>query len=128
MPSVTVAEVEANLKTHEFQVLDARAAERYRGEVEPIDPRAGHIPGAINRPFQTNLRPDGIFKPAEVLSAEFRALLNGRAPSEFVHQCGSGVTACHNLLAMEHAGLKGSRLYPGSWSEWAADPAKRVTP
>ncbi len=124
MPSVTVAEVEANLKTHEFQVLDARAAERYRGEVEPIDPRAGHIPGAINRPFQTNLRPDGIFKPAEVLSAEFRALLNGRAPSEFVHQCGSGVTACHNLLAMEHAGLKGSRLYPGSWSEWVADPAR----
>ena len=85
---------------------------------------AGHIPGAINRPFQQNLRPDGRFKPAEVLRQEFEALLGDRSPQQVVHQCGSGVTGCHNLLAMELAGLAGSFLYPGSWSEWCADPAR----
>ena len=108
------------------QVVDARAAERFTGAVEPIDPVGGHIPGALNRPFSGNLRPDGRYKPAEVLRDEFQALLAGRPPESFVHQCGSGVTACHNLLAMEHAGLKGSRLYPGSWSEWGSDASRPI--
>jgi thiosulfate/3-mercaptopyruvate sulfurtransferase len=105
-------------------VLDARAAERFRGEVEPLDPVAGHIPGALNRFFKDNLGPDGRFRPAAELRAAFAAL--GGQPPQWVHQCGSGVTACHNLLAMEHAGLAGSALYAGSWSEWCADPARPV--
>jgi thiosulfate/3-mercaptopyruvate sulfurtransferase len=107
-------------------VLDARAAERFRGEVEPLDPVAGHIPGALNRFFRDNLGADGCFKPAAVLRAEFAVLLGGDDPAHTVHHCGSGVTACHNLLAMEHVGLAGSVLYPGSWSEWSADPARPV--
>jgi thiosulfate/3-mercaptopyruvate sulfurtransferase len=107
-------------------VLDARAPERFRGEAEPIDPVAGHIPGAANRFHRENLAPGGTFKPAEALRAEFERILGGRAPDALVHQCGSGVTACHNLLAMEHAGLAGSRLYPGSWSEWSADPSRPI--
>jgi thiosulfate/3-mercaptopyruvate sulfurtransferase len=107
-------------------VVDARTPERFRGEVEPIDPVAGHIPGALNRPFGLNLGPDGSFKPAAVLAQEWTRLLGGRPPAEVVHQCGSGVTASHNLLAMEHAGLTGSRLYPGSWSEWCADPTRPI--
>ena len=105
-------------------LLDARAGERYRGEVEPLDKRAGHIPGARSRFFKDNLGADGRFKPAAELRAAFDAF--GTAPSQVVHQCGSGVTACHNLLAMEAAGLPGSALYPGSWSEWSADPARPV--
>ncbi len=108
------------------RLLDARAGERFRGEVEPLDKAAGHIPGATNRFFKDNLGIDGRFKPAEQLRAEFAALLGPRTPAGTVHQCGSGVTACHNLLAMEHAGLAGSKLYPGSWSEWSADPARPV--
>lgn len=108
------------------KLIDARGAERYRGEVEPLDAAAGHIPGALNRFFQRNLQPDGRFKPAPELRAEFDRLLAGTAAAEVVHQCGSGVTACHNLLAMEVAGLPGSRLYPGSWSEWSSDPARPV--
>ncbi|WP_423594634.1 sulfurtransferase [Roseateles sp. MS654] len=104
------------------RLIDARAPERFRGEVEPLDTQAGHIPGAVNRFFKTNLGPDGRFKPAAQLREEFAALLGGAAAGTTVHQCGSGVTACHNLLAMHHAGLPGSRLYPGSWSEWSADP------
>lgn len=115
----------ANLESHEFVVLDARAAARYRGEIEPIDPVAGHIPGALNRPFTENLE-DGRFKSGARLRDEFLELLQQRAPHEIVHQCGSGITACHNLLAMEHAGLRGSRLYPGSWSEWCSDPRRPV--
>jgi thiosulfate/3-mercaptopyruvate sulfurtransferase len=107
-------------------VIDARAANRYRGEVEPMDPVAGHIPGALNRPNGENLQPDGRFKPAEQLRAEFASLLDGRDPVSIVHQCGSGITACHNLLSMEIAGLAGSRLYPGSWSEWCSDPSRPV--
>lgn len=103
-------------------LLDARAAERFRGEVEPLDARAGHIPGARNRFFKNNLAADGRFKPATELRREFEAL--GLQPERVVHQCGSGVTACHNLLAMEQAGLAGTRLYPGSWSEWSADPSR----
>ena len=107
-------------------VIDARGAERFRGDVEPLDPVAGHIPGAVNRPFTQNLGPDGTFKPAPVLRADFEALLGGEPPAKVVHQCGSGVTACHNVLAMEIAGLSGARLYPGSWSEWCADPKRPV--
>lgn len=106
------------------RLIDARAGERFRGEVEPLDKAAGHIPGALNRFFKDNLAADGRFKPAAQLRAEFEALLGREAAAQTVHQCGSGVTACHNLLAMEHAGLTGSRLYPGSWSEWSSDPAR----
>jgi thiosulfate/3-mercaptopyruvate sulfurtransferase len=122
MPSVSAAELLAQLGQR--AVLDARAGERFRGEVEPLDPVAGHIPGALNRFFKDNLQADGRFRPAAALRAEFEAL--HAAPAGLVHQCGSGVTACHNLLAMEHAGLPGSALYPGSWSEWCADAARPV--
>lgn len=105
----------------DVQVIDARAPERYRGDVEPLDAVAGHIPGAVNRFFKDNLQADGRFKPAEQLRAEFSALLDGRP---VVQQCGSGATACHNLLAMEVAGLGGGTLYPGSWSEWCSDPSR----
>ena len=105
-------------------LLDARAGERYRGEVEPLDKRAGHIPGARSRFFKDNLGPDGRFKPAAELRAAFEAF--GTPAARVVHQCGSGVTACHNLLAMEVAGLSGSTLYPGSWSEWSANPRRPV--
>ena len=107
-------------------VIDARAPERFRGEVEPLDAQAGHIPGARNRFFKDNLDADGRFKSAGQLRAEFEPLLAARHPAQVVHQCGSGVTACHNLLAMEIAGLAGSALYPGSWSEWSADPSRPV--
>jgi thiosulfate/3-mercaptopyruvate sulfurtransferase len=108
------------------RLIDARAGERFRGAVEPLDAAAGHIPGASNRFFKDNLGADGRFKPAAQLRAEFDALLGAATPRTTVHQCGSGVTACHNLLAMEHAGLAGSVLYPGSWSEWSADPTRAV--
>jgi thiosulfate/3-mercaptopyruvate sulfurtransferase len=107
-------------------VLDARSGERFRGEAEPIDPVAGHIPGALNRFHKANLAADGAFKAPAVLHAEFAAALGDRVPGEVIHSCGSGVTACHNLLAMEHAGLNGSLLYPGSWSEWSADPGRPI--
>ena len=108
------------------KLLDARAAPRYRGDVEPLDRVGGHVPGALNRPFADNLGSDGRFKPAAQLHDEFVALLGATAPSHVVHMCGSGVTACHNLLAMEHAGLHGSRLYAPSWSGWISDPARPV--
>jgi len=108
------------------ELLDARAGERFRGEVEPLDQAAGHIPGATHRFFKDNLGTDGRFKPAAQLRAEFAALLGAQTATNTVHQCGSGVTACHNLLAMEHAGLGGSLLYPGSWSEWSADPSRPI--
>jgi thiosulfate/3-mercaptopyruvate sulfurtransferase len=114
----------ANIADPRFTVVDARAAARYRGEVEPIDPVAGHIPGALNRPNTENLAADGLFKSPQQLRQEFTALLGDRAPETIVHQCGSGITASHNLLAMEIAGLSGSRLYPGSWSEWVSDPSR----
>jgi thiosulfate/3-mercaptopyruvate sulfurtransferase len=110
---------------HQVRLIDARAPERFRGEVEPLDALAGHIPGARNRFFKANLAADGRFKPAPTLRAEFGALAapHGSSPHRFdvVHQCGSGVTACHNLLAMRHAGLMGGSLYVGSWSEWCRD-------
>ncbi|RIK94802.1 MAG: sulfurtransferase [Burkholderiales bacterium] len=123
---VDAAQVLAQLRADRMRIVDARTPERWRGEVEPLDPVAGRIPGSVNRPYTENLQPDGRFKPAETLRAEFLALLDGREASALVHQCGSGVTACHNLLAMEIAGLPGAALYPGSWSEWCADPERPV--
>ena len=123
-PRIDAAGVAARAPRH--AVLDARAGERFRGDVEPLDAIGGHIPGALNRFYQANLDAGGTFKPAATLREEFAAALGGRAPSEVIHSCGSGVTACHNLLAMEHAGLAGSLLYPGSWSEWSSDPARPV--
>jgi thiosulfate/3-mercaptopyruvate sulfurtransferase len=107
-------------------LIDARAPARYRGESEPIDPVAGRIPGAKNRFNNDNLSPDGTFKSPELLHAEFMKILSDRNPSEVIHYCGSGVAACHNALAMEIAGLTGSRVYIGSWSEWSADPARPI--
>lgn len=106
-------------------LLDARAGERFRGEVEPIDRVAGHVPGARNRPYADNLRA-GLFKPAHELADEFARVLGAHRPDDVVAMCGSGVTACHHLLAMEHAGLHGAKLYPGSWSSWISDPARAV--
>ena len=105
-------------------LIDARGAPRFKGEVEPLDPVAGHIPGALNRPFNLNLGPDGKFKPAAELRAEFDALLAGRDPATVVHHCGSGVSAVPNIIAMEVAGLGRTALYAGSWSEWCSDPAR----
>lgn len=118
--------VRAFLETSRIHLIDARSPDRFRGENETIDPVAGHIPGAVNRFFQNNLQADGRFKPAAELRAEWLAVLAGRSPEDVVHQCGSGVSACHNVLAMEIAGLPGSRLYAGSWSEWCADPRRPV--
>ncbi|PIF25375.1 thiosulfate/3-mercaptopyruvate sulfurtransferase [Acidovorax sp. 56] len=123
---VTATEVLQNLQQPGQTVVDARGAPRYRGEVEPLDPVAGHIPGALNRPFGDNLGPDGRFKPAAVLRAEFETLLAGRAPGSVVHQCGSGVSAVPNVLAMEVAGLGKTSLFAGSWSEWCSDSTRPV--
>lgn len=123
---VEAAFVLERLETPDMHLVDARAADRFRGENETIDPVGGHIPGAVNRCFRDNLQTDGSFKPAAQLRAEWLAVLAGAAPEAVVHQCGSGVSACHNLLAMEIAGLPGSRLYAGSWSEWCADPVRPV--
>lgn len=114
------------LETPHLHLVDARGPDRFRGENETIDRVGGHIPGAVNRFFKDNLLPDGRFKPAAQLRAEWLMLLAGSDPDAIVHQCGSGVSACLNLLAMEIAGLPGSRLYPGSWSEWCADPGRPV--
>jgi thiosulfate/3-mercaptopyruvate sulfurtransferase len=105
-------------------LVDARSAERYRGENETLDPVGGRIPGSINRFFRENLDASGCFKPAADLRQAYNALLGTLPPDAVVHSCGSGVSACHNLLAMEIAGLSGSRLYPGSWSEWCSDPSR----
>ena len=123
---VTADEVLAGLGTPSQVVVDARAGARFRGEVEPLDPVAGHIPGALNRPFAENIGADGRFKPAATLRAEFEALLAGRSPSAVMHQCGSGVSAVPNLLAMEVAGLGPTALFAGSWSEWCSDPSRPV--
>ena len=111
-----------NLHNPARLVVDARAADRFRGENETLDPVGGRIPGAVNRFYRDNLGADGRFKPAAQLRAEYQAIAAGRAPESLVMQCGSGVTACHNLLALESAGLPGAALYPGSWSEWSAWP------
>jgi len=122
----TLHDVEQRLADSASVLVDARAPERYRGETEPIDRVAGRIPGAVNRFYKVNLKPDLTFRPPEELRREFEALLAGRNPENVGHQCGSGVTSCTNLFAMEHAGLRGSKLYVGSWSEWIADPARPI--
>jgi thiosulfate/3-mercaptopyruvate sulfurtransferase len=109
-----------------LRLVDGRAPERFRGDVEPLDAKAGHIPGALNRFFKDNLGPDGRFKPAAQLRADFERLGLGSGGESVVHHCGSGVTACHNVLAMEVAGLGGTTLYAGSWSEWSADPSRPI--
>jgi thiosulfate/3-mercaptopyruvate sulfurtransferase len=125
--AVDVERVLADLGTEWMLVVDARSPQRFRGENETLDPVGGHIPGAVNRFYADNLDDaECFFKPAEELHSEFLALLDGRPAAQVVQQCGSGVTACHNLLAMELAGLPGSKLYPGSWSEWCADPSRPV--
>jgi thiosulfate/3-mercaptopyruvate sulfurtransferase len=123
---VSAEQVRLQLGSPAMCLVDARSPDRFRGENETMDPVAGHIPGAVNRFFRDNLQPDGRFKPAEVLRTEWLALLAGAEPANVVHQCGSGVSACHNMLAMAIAGLPGSRLYAGSWSEWCADPSRPV--
>ena len=123
---VDAAKVQKQLGRPSQTIVDARATPRFKGEVEPLDPVAGHIPGALNRPFGTNLTPEGFFKPAAVLRAELEALLGARPASGVVHHCGSGVSAIPNVLAMEIAGLRGSALFAGSWSEWCSDPARPV--
>ena len=119
----TADEVQQALGTAQT-LIDARAPARYRGEVEPLDPEAGHIPGALNRPFTSNMTADGHFKPSAQLRAEFDALLAGRDPHAVVHQCGSGVSALPNLIAMEIAGYAPSMLFAGSWSEWCRDASR----
>jgi thiosulfate/3-mercaptopyruvate sulfurtransferase len=119
---VDSASIERNLVDKHSIILDARTHPRFSGETEPIDPIAGHIPGAKNRPFQDNLDARGDFLPPAELNKAFRKLLPDTETERVVHMCGSGVTACHNVLAMEIAGLSGSRLYPGSWSEWITNP------
>jgi thiosulfate/3-mercaptopyruvate sulfurtransferase len=123
---VGVGFVHSRLGDPSLVVLDARTPERFQGLTEPIDPVAGHIPGARNRLFKDNLTADGRFRPPQELRQAFTDVLGTARPEQVVHQCGSGVSACSNLLAMEIAGLKGSRLYPGSWSEWVADPSRPV--
>ncbi len=122
---IPVDEVEAGLAHQQLTLIDARDAGRFAGDAEPIDKVAGHVPGAINRPLSMNLDEHGCFKPAEKLRAEFGDLLRDQ-PSDVASMCGSGVTACHNLFAMELAGLPPARLYVGSWSGWISDPARPV--
>lgn len=123
---VNAIEVLERIRRGSALVIDARTPERFRGESEPIDRVAGHIPTARNRPFKSNLNSDLTFRAPAELKSEYQTLLDGRNPEEVIHQCGSGITACVNLLAMEHAGLRGSKLYAGSWSEWIADPARPI--
>jgi thiosulfate/3-mercaptopyruvate sulfurtransferase len=123
---VAINTVASNLNNPSQTILDARGPARFRGEVEPLDPVAGHIPGALNRPFMENIGADGKFKPADVLKAEFSKLLAGRPSSTVVHHCGSGVSAVPNVLAMELAGFGRQALFAGSWSEWCSDASRPV--
>jgi thiosulfate/3-mercaptopyruvate sulfurtransferase len=124
--SLTAAQVQQALASKSIALVDARGADRFAGENETIDPVAGHVPGATNRPFSRNLDARSRFLPADELRRQWTQLLGSRPASEVVAMCGSGVTACHNLLALELAGLPGAKLYPGSWSEWIRDPARAV--
>lgn len=126
MKHTTADDVLANLTRQTRLVVDARAPDRFRGENETLDPVGGRIPGARNRFFKDNLAEDGRFKPAEQLRDAWSSVLEGFSPEDVIAQCGSGVTACHNLLALEVAGLGGAALYAGSWSEWCSDPARPV--
>jgi len=124
--AVSADEVAAHIGTSECRLVDARAPERYRGETEPIDKTPGHIPGAANHFYQWNVDEHGLFHTPEQLRARLQESLGDARPDQVVCYCGSGVTACHNLLALEHAGMKGAKLYPGSWSEWSSDAARPV--
>jgi thiosulfate/3-mercaptopyruvate sulfurtransferase len=126
-PVMSTAELEQALQDPSSLLVDARAAERFAGVVEPIDAVAGHIPGAVNHPFTQNLGADQHFLPAALLRERWQERLAGRQPSKLIAMCGSGVTACHNLLSLEVAGLPGATLYAGSWSEWIRDPRRPVT-
>lgn len=126
LPTVSASGIAASLSRRSLVLLDARAAERYRGDVEPLDRVAGHIPGALNRPYTRNLAADGTFRSPQELRADFEGMLHGRSAGDLVHYCGSGVSACHNVLAMTAAGYPLTRLYPGSWSEWSSDPRRPV--
>jgi thiosulfate/3-mercaptopyruvate sulfurtransferase len=119
-------QVESLVRHADWRLVDARAPERFRGETEPIDRTPGHIPGAVNHFFQTNLDEHGTFRTPEDLREDWRDALGTVTTDHIVCYCGSGVTACHNLLALEHAGIKGAKLYPGSWSEWSSDPSRPV--
>jgi thiosulfate/3-mercaptopyruvate sulfurtransferase len=121
-----VDQIAATLGDPSVLLVDARAPERFEGRNETIDRVAGHIPGAVNHSYRRNVTEDGVMRPIETLREQFAETLHGRSPDQVVMYCGSGVTACQNLLAMEHAGLSGAKLYPGSWSEWSADPARPV--
>jgi thiosulfate/3-mercaptopyruvate sulfurtransferase len=123
---VDVAAVQDARTRSDWLIIDARAPDRYAGQNETIDPVGGHIPGAVNRFWQSNLRPDGCFKSAEQLRSEFATLLGNRAPTHVILQCGSGVTACHHQVAMQRAGIRGAMLYPGSWSQWISDPTRPI--
>jgi len=126
MPTVSATGVAASLPRHTLLLIDGRAAERFRGDVEPLDPVAGHIPGAMNRPYARNVKADGTFRSPRELRGEFEAMLHGRPVEDVVHYCGSGVTAAHNVLAMAVAGYPLTRLYPGSWSEWVSSRARPI--
>lgn len=123
---LTAAQLENSLASKTICLIDARASARYIGQIEPIDPVAGHIRGAINRPLQLNLDADGLFLSPTQLKKQFLQLIKTTLPEQVVHSCGSGVSACHNLLAMEHAGLIGSKLYAGSWSEWITNKNRSI--
>jgi thiosulfate/3-mercaptopyruvate sulfurtransferase len=123
---VDAAEVARATQAEDRLVIDARPDQRFSGESEPLDKVAGHIPGSINWPFEENLDMDGTLLPADELRSAYQVLLKDIPPEQVIHTCGSGVTACHNLLAMEVAGLSGAKLYPGSWSEWITDPSRPV--
>jgi thiosulfate/3-mercaptopyruvate sulfurtransferase len=125
-PVLTALDLQKSLARKAICLIDARTPERFCGEQEPIDPIAGHIPGAVNRPFQSNLDSKGFFLSTEVLRTQFKTLIGDKNPAQVVHMCGSGVTACVNLLAMEIAGLHGSKLYPGSWSDWITNKNRAV--
>ncbi len=123
---LSTADLERALQAGTDLLVDARAAERFSGSVEPIDPVAGHVPGAVSHPFTVNLGADGRFLPAAELGRRWRERLDGKNPEQLIAMCGSGVTACHHLLSLEAAGLPGGRLYAGSWSEWIRDPRRPV--
>jgi thiosulfate/3-mercaptopyruvate sulfurtransferase len=124
--SVDATFVESHLGSREWKLVDARSPDRFRGENETLDPVGGHIPGAVNRYYKDNLAGDGKFKTVAELRSDWLKVLGDVHAADSVQQCGSGVTAAHNLLALEVAGLQGARLYPGSWSEWVADPARPI--
>jgi thiosulfate/3-mercaptopyruvate sulfurtransferase len=123
---LSTADLERALQAGTHLLVDARAAERFAGSVEPIDPVAGHVPGAVNHPFTANLGADGRFLPATELERRWRERLAGKNAGQLIAMCGSGVTACHHLLSLEAAGIPGGRLYAGSWSEWIRDPRRPV--